>query len=42
MKTTKKVWIKLSSFVNREASITFLFWIIVFLIAAIMRIFGWA
>jgi hypothetical protein len=42
MKTIKRVWIKLSSFVNREASITFLFWLIVFLIAGIVRIFGWA
>lgn len=40
MKTDKKSLTKFSSFLKREMSITLLFWLVVFLIVAMMRIFG--
>jgi hypothetical protein len=40
MENDKKVWTKISSFLNREMSITLLFWLIVFLIVAVMKCFG--
>jgi len=41
MDFNKKTWEKISSFLNREMSVTLLFWIIVFLIVVILRFFGW-
>jgi hypothetical protein len=36
----KNTWKKISSFLNREMSVTLLFWIFVFLIVVILRAFG--
>ncbi len=37
----ENTWKKISSFLNREMSVTLLFWIFVFLTVVILRFFGW-
>jgi hypothetical protein len=41
MKTTKRVWTKISKFLDREVSVTLLFWLVVFLITVIVKILVW-
>ena len=40
MENDNKVRTKISSFLKREMSITLVFWLIVFLIVAVMKFFG--
>jgi hypothetical protein len=40
-KPIKKLWIKLTAFLEREMSLTLIFWLIAFLIVFMMKIMGW-
>ncbi len=40
MENDKKVWMKISSFLKREMSFTLLFWLAVFLVVVVLKIWG--